>query len=263
MGSAGTVLVTGGSSGIGYELAKRFARAGHDLVLVARNQKGLEECGAELTASTTAHVTLIAKDLAKPGTAQEIFDELQRASIEIAVLVNCAGVGRGGAYVETDSAGDVEMLRVNVVALTELTKLAAQAMVHRGRGSILNVASTAAFQPGPRMAVYAATKAYVLSLSEALASELADSGVTISTLCPGPTRTAFARRATMESARVFRAGVMDATVVAEAGYRGLMKGQIRIIPGVRYKMWALSVRFAPRALVTAVVGWLNAAPRRA
>jgi len=130
-------------------------------------------------------------------------------------------------------------------------------MIRRGEGRILNVASTAAFQPGPRMSVYYATKAYVLSFSEALSNELGGTGVTVSTLCPGPTRTGFGGRARMERARVYRTGVMDAAAVAEAGYRGLKKGRAVIIPGLRNKLMALAARLGPRRLVVAVARWTN------
>lgn len=261
----GSALVTGASSGIGYELAKRFARDGHDLVLVARSRGRLAEVGRELGASAGIKVKLIPKDLSRPGSAREVFDELVRESIPVRFLVNCAGFGIWGSFVETDPAAEREMTQLNMVTLTELTRLALKEMLLRKEGRILNVASTAAFQPGPRMAVYYATKAYVLSFSEALADELAGTGVTVATLCPGPTRTGFGGRARMEGTHLFRLGAMDAAAVAEAGYRGLMKGRGVIVPGLRNKLLALSVRLSPRKVVTAIVRWLNeegASPRR-
>ena len=254
---AGSVLVTGATSGIGYALAKLFARDGHDLVLIARSRERLEEIGKELGGPAGIAPKLIPKDLSRPRAAEEIFDELRRASIPIGVLVNCAGFGTYGPFVETDIAAEREMMELNMVALTELTKLAVRQMIRRGEGRILNVASTAAFQPGPRMSVYYATKAYVLSFSEALSNELGGTGVTVSTLCPGPTRTGFGGRARMERARVYRTGVMDAAAVAEAGYRGLKKGRAVIIPGLRNKLMALAARLGPRRLVVAVARWTN------
>ena len=254
---AGSVLVTGATSGIGYALAKLFARDGHDLVLVARSRERLEEIGKELGGPAGIAPKLIPKDLSRPRAAEEIFDELRRASIPIGVLVNCAGFGTYGPFVETDIVAEREMMELNMVALTELTKLAVRQMIRRGEGRILNVASTAAFQPGPRMSVYYATKAYVLSFSEALSNELGGTGVTVSTLCPGPTRTGFGGRARMERARVYRTGVMDAAVVAEAGYRGLKKGRAVIVPGLRNKLMALAARLGPRRLVVAVARWTN------
>ena len=251
------MLITGASSGIGYELAKLFARDGHHLVLVARSRERLQEIGSTLGRPAGIAPLLIPKDLSRPRAAEEVFDELRRASISIGVLVNCAGFGTYGPFVETDIAAEREMMQLNMVALTELSKLAAREMIRRGDGRILNVASTAAFQPGPRMAVYYATKAYVLSFSEALANELAGTGVTVSTLCPGPTRTGFSGRARMERSRVFATGVMDAAAVAEAGYRGLKKGRAVIIPGLRNKLLALAARLGPRRLVVAVARRTN------
>jgi short-subunit dehydrogenase len=253
----GTALVTGASSGIGYELTRRLAREGWDLVLVARSVDRLEEIAAPLRREEGLTVTVIRKDLAQPGAADEVFDALRARSIDVRVLVNGAGFGLLGPFAETDPIADREMMQLNMVALTELTRRAVREMLPRRDGRILNVASTAAFQPGPRMAVYYATKAYVLSFSEAIASELAGSGVTVSTLCPGPTRTAFAARAQMEGTNLFRSGVMDAAAVAEAGYRGLMNGERVIVPGLRNKLLAASVPLGPRKLVTAIVGWLN------
>jgi len=252
-----STLLTGASSGIGYELAKRFARDRHDLVLVARRRERLAEIAKELSVSTGVAVKLIPKDLSRPGAAQDVFDELRRESISVNVLVNCAGFGTCGFFAEDDPAVDLEMMQLNMVALTELTHLAVREMLGRREGRILNVASTAAFQPGPRMAVYYATKAYVLSFSEALANELAGTGVTVSALCPGPTRTRFGSRAKIEGANVFRAGVMAADVVGDAAYRGLMKGRSVIIPGLRNKLLALSARLGPRKLVAAIARWMN------
>lgn len=251
---SGAALITGASSGIGYELAKRFARDGHDLVLVARSRERLEEISKELSGVS---VKVIAKDLSHPRAALDIFDELQRESLHIGVLVNCAGFGTFGPFAEADPGDEREMIQVNLIALTELTRLFVAEMIRAGEGRILNVASTAAFQPGPMMAVYYATKAYVLSLSEALAEELRGSGVTVSALCPGPTHTGFGGRAGMQHARLFRAGVMDAAPVADAGYRGLLRGERVIVPGLRNKLLALSVRVSPRRLVTAIVRWLH------
>jgi short-subunit dehydrogenase len=251
------VLITGASSGIGYELAKRFAREGHKLVLVARSRERLEEVRKELSDATGAAVTLIAKDLSRPGSAAELFAELRARSIEIGILINCAGFGASGLFAQTDADLERDMMQLNMIALTELTKLALPDMIGRRAGRILNVASTAAFQPGPRMAVYYATKAYVLSFSEALANELAGTGVTVTTLCPGPTRTRFGRRAGIEGANVFRAGVMSAEAVSDAGYDGLMKGRSLIIPGLRNRLLAASARLGPRKLVTAITRWMN------
>lgn len=257
MPRTGRVLITGASSGIGYELAKRFARDGHDLVLVARSRERMETIAKELGGPAGVALKAIPKDLSRPRSAQEIFEELRGESIHVGVLVNCAGFGVYGPFADTDLAAEMEMMQLNMIALTELTKLAVRPMLRKGAGRILNVASTAAFQPGPRMAVYYATKAYVLSFSEALANELAGTGVTVSTLCPGPTRSGFGRRANMGGARVYRSGVMDAAAVADAGYRGLWKGETVIVPGLRNKLIALAARLGPRRLVVAVARRAN------
>jgi len=254
---SGWVLVTGATSGIGLALARRFAREGHGLVLVARSTGNLDKIGKDLTGSNGAPVRTIAKDLNSPGAAEAVFDELRRAAIAIEILVNCAGFGTSGLFADGDAATEREMMQLNMTALTDLTRLALREMIPRRSGRILNVASTAAFQPGPRMAVYYATKAYVLSFSEALANEVAGTGVTVSVLCPGPTRTGFGRRAKMESANVYRSEVMEAGAVAEAGYRGVMSGKTVIVPGLRNKLLALSARLGPRGLVTAIARWMN------
>lgn len=178
------------------------------------------------------------------------------------VLVNNAGFGTYGAFAETDLGTELEMLQLNIATLTHLTKLFLEKMLAEGNGKILNVASTAAFQPGPLMAVYYASKAYVLSFSEALANELRGTGVSVTALCPGPTRTGFQRRAGMGASRLFDWGVMDAPTVATIGYRGLMRERPLIIPGLKNKLLGFSVRLAPRRLVPAVVRVLQSKRER-
>ena len=244
-----TVLITGGSGGIGLELAKVFARHGHDLVLVARNRDTLEAAAGVIEGkfAITAHV--YASDLTRPESPDEIFDFLHNEQIPIEILVNNAGFGLGGEFADTDVQRELDMIQVNITALTHLTKLFLPPMIKRRSGKILNVASTAAFQAGPLMAVYYATKAYVVSFSEAIAEELRDTGVTVSALCPGPTKTGFADAAEMGNSRLFTAfGVADAADVAEYGYESLMRGKRLAIHGMRNKIVAQSNRFAPRAL---------------
>lgn len=242
-----TALITGASSGIGLELARVFARNGYDLVLVARNQPRLEQIAAELK---PAQVQVLAKDLSLTEAPYEIFAAVPKVD----VLVNNAGFGVYGKFLDTALADELEMLQVNMTALVVLTKLYLPAMVAARNGKIMNVASTAAFQAGPLMALYYATKAFVLSFSEAIANELKGSGVTVTTLCPGPTATEFQKRGKMEDSGLVKGRkVMDARSVAEIGYRGLMSGRTIVIPGFRNRILAESVRFMPRAVVTNVV----------
>lgn len=248
-------LITGASAGIGAELARVFARDGWEVVLVARGRDGLEKVGRELAQKHGARYHVLSADLADPAAPQAIYDAVQALGIEIHALVNNAGFGVLGPFVEmgreppTELAKELEMLQVNVVALTHLSKLFLPAMVKRGRGYLLNVASTAAFQPGPLMAVYYATKAYVLSLSEALSVELAGTGVTSTVLCPGPTRTEFSTRADMDTTRLFRvAHVMTAEEVAQAGYRAMLAGKSSVVTGGMNRVMAAATRFVPRGV---------------
>jgi len=249
----GTALITGASSGIGWELVKLFAEDRQDLVLVARNRKKLDQIGRDLTGAFGIRVRVIAKDLANPKAPSEIAQELSSAGVSLDALVNNAGFGVYGAFSKTDGAKELEMLQVNVVGVTQLTKLFLPAMLERRSGKILNVASTAAFQPGPLMAVYYASKAYVLSFSEALSNELSGSGVTVTALCPGPTDTEFQKEAGLEGTRLFsNPFVRDARSVARAGYQGMISGKGIVIPGLSNQILAQAVRFAPRQLVTAI-----------
>jgi hypothetical protein len=248
-----TALVTGASGGIGEELARLFAADGHDLVLVARSRDKLARLAAELADSHNVAARVVASDLSRPDAPREIFDELRSAGVEADALVNNAGFGSYGLFAETDLRKELELLQVNVVALTHLTKLFLPAMIARRRGYVMNVASTAAFQPGPLMAVYYASKAYVLHFSEALSNETRGTNVVVSALCPGPTETGFVAAAGMEQSKLFERGAMTARAVAEAGYRGLLAGKPVVIPGLRNRLTARAVGFAPRNLVTKVV----------
>jgi short-subunit dehydrogenase len=257
--SGGTALITGASSGIGRELARLFARDGCDLVLVARRVDRLEALGEELARRHGIRSRAIGADLAAADAPGAIVAAVRDAGLTIDVLVNNAGFGTAGPFATTDLRTELELLQVNVVALTHLTKLLVPGMLARGRGAILNVASTAAFQPGPLMAVYYASKAYVLSFSEALAEELAGSGVTVTTLCPGPVPTEFQARAGMAGSRLFALAplVGDAAAVARAGYAGLRRGKRLVIPGLANRLLVQSQRLAPRRLVTKIVRWLQ------
>lgn len=246
-----TALITGASSGIGLELAKVIASHGHDVVLVARRVDALEAAAGVIEGKHGVTATVISGDLRNPDTAQEIHDRVADLRIEISILVNNAGFGLGGEFLETDLSRELEMIQVNVAALTQLSKLFAAGMVRRRWGRIMNVASTAAFQPGPLMAVYYATKAYVLSFSEAIGEELRDTGVTVTALCPGATATEFAATAQITNTKLFsKLGVADAENVAAYGYKAMMRGDRVAIPSFRDKIMVQSERFAPRNLVT-------------
>jgi uncharacterized protein len=250
-------LITGASEGIGHELAKCFARHKHDLVLVARSEEKLERLAGELSSVHGVRVNFIAQDLSDPGSAPSVRKRVQELGLAIDFLVNNAGVGTYGMFAETNLERELRMMQLNMVSLTALTKLFLPEMLERRGGGILNVASTAAFQPGPLMAVYYASKAYVLSFSEALANELEGTGVSVSVLCPGPTWSGFQKSAGMDASRLFRGGVMKASDVAETAYRDFMKGKTTIIPGFRNKILAFSVRLGPRKLLPMIVRFMQ------
>jgi short-subunit dehydrogenase len=256
-GQKGLAIVTGASSGIGYELCKQFASDGYSLLITARGQDRLDALAEELRKGGAA-ATVFSKDLASPEAPQQLFEATQTISQPVEILVNNAGFGTFGPFVETDPASTLEMMRVNIIALTHLSRLFLPQMLKRGRGRILNVASIAAFQPGPLMAVYYASKAYVLHFSEALASELRGTGVTVTVLCPGPTETGFKERAGIGDNWLFRKRrMMTARRVAEVGYAALMRGRRLVVPGFRNKLLIHSVRLAPRRIVTAAVRLLQ------
>lgn len=247
-----TALITGASSGIGLEIARIFAREGHNLVLVARSVDKLRLLASEVEKAHGTRSLILAVDLAELGAAAYVFDQTGRAQIVVDILVNNAGFGQYGLFADNDLEECLRQIQLNVTTLTHLTRLYLPGMIGRTSGRILNVASTAAFQPGPLMAVYYATKAYVLHLSEALANELKGTGVTVTCLCPGPTATEFQGRAKITGIRLTKYGTMDARTVAEDGYRALMAGKPLVISGFKNWLVAQSVRFAPRRLVTAV-----------
>jgi short-subunit dehydrogenase len=248
-----TALITGASGGIGYELALLFARDGFDCILVARSHEKLNALAARIESEFRVKTLVLPKDLSKPSAVDEIYEEISAASMPVDALVNNAGFPVFGLFTETNLDTELEMLQVNVVALTQLTKLFLRGMIERRYGRILNLASTAAFEPGPLMAVYYASKAYVLSFSEALANELRGTGVTVTTLAPGPTRTGFQKRGQLEDSRLVQGEIADAPSVAAAGYRGLMEGKTLVIPGFANKLIPWIVRVSPRGVVTRVV----------
>jgi uncharacterized protein len=252
-----TVLITGASSGIGRELARLFAGDGASLILVARSENKLRELAGELAEAHGVQVQVMPADLRHPGSPMQIAEALADRQLTVDVLVNNAGFGGHGSVAALGVARQLEIIEVNVAALTRLTALLLPGMLERGSGAILNVASTAAFAPGPNQAVYCASKAYVLSFTEALAEEVRGSGVRVSCLAPGATETGFAAEAGMGGTKLFRAGVMDARRVAQAGYRGLLRDKTLVIPGLQNKVIAVGARLSPRVLATRVAGYLQ------
>ncbi|MFN5417632.1 MAG: SDR family NAD(P)-dependent oxidoreductase [Flavobacteriia bacterium] len=249
-----TALITGASSGIGLELAKIHAQKGGNLVLVARNLEILETLKQELEAKHKISVYVIGKDLSKIDAAMEVHSELLEKNIQIDYLINNAGFGDFGMFVETEWEKEERMINLNITCLTQFSKIYAKEMVKRKSGRIMNLASTAAFQSGPTMAVYFATKAYVLSLSEAVDNEVRSFGVTVTSLCPGPTVSGFKAAADMENSALFKSkNLPTAKDVAEYGYKAMLKGKPVAIHGFLNYILANSVRFVPRQWAVKIV----------
>src|SRR5665213_3080277 len=249
---AKTALITGASAGLGLELAQLFAADKHDVVLVARRRDQLEALATRLAAEQGVVARVIVADLADPSAPQRIVDELRRRNIEIDFLVNNAGFGTTGPFVERDLLRELAMLQVNVAALVTLTGLLLPGMIARRSGRILNLGSTAGFQPGPFMAVYYASKAFVNSFTEALAYELRGTGVTATVSSPGATATEFAQVSGIGSSRLFKMGAASAEQVARAGYRAMLAGKAIAVHGLKNKLAAQSIRVSPRAAVRAI-----------
>ncbi|HAP34994.1 MAG TPA: short-chain dehydrogenase [Bacteroidetes bacterium] len=254
-----TALITGASGGIGYELAELFAKDGYNLVLVARSTDTLKAIAEDFQSKYHIVAHIVPMNLSSADSPNELFHYLERNNITVDFLVNNAGFGMLGKFNEIELQDELDMIQLNITALTHLTKLFLKGMVARKFGRIMNVASTASFQPGPLMAVYYASKSYVLFLSEALAIELKGTGVTVSALCPGPTNTGFQSRAQMEKTKLFSDSglVMNAKKVAAIGYKGMLKGKTVIIPGLANKILAQSIRFSPRKLSAEIVRFLQ------
>jgi short-subunit dehydrogenase len=248
-----TALITGASNGIGLELAKIHASKGGDLVLVARNKSKLDELKTALENQYNISVYTIGKDLSEIHAAQEVYNETTKENIQVDVLVNNAGFGDFGMFAETDWNKELQMINLNMTSLTHFTKLYLQDMVQRKSGKIMNVASIAAFQSGPTMSVYCATKAYVLSFTEAISNEVADKGITVTALCPGATLTGFPDAAGMEDSKLFKDKKLPtAEEVAQYGYTSMIKGKTVAIHGMMNYILSNSVRFIPRSLVLKV-----------
>ncbi len=252
-----TVLITGASSGIGLELAKCFAADGAKLILVARNTAALEKLADELRKEFSIAVEIITADLALPESPEKIFDNLQGRGINVDVLVNNAGFGLHGAFAELPLKRQLEIIAVNNTTLVALTGLFLPKMITRNRGGILNVGSVAGFVPGPNMAVYYASKAFVLSFSEALLVELRDTKVRVTNLCPGPTETNFSQTARLHHSRTTKVKKMSASEVAQIGYADFRNDTHISLPGTINKIAALAAKFLPRKIVRRIIGHYN------
>jgi short-subunit dehydrogenase len=246
-------LITGAANGIGQELAHLFAKDQYQLVLVDQDTAGLNKFAEHLRTVHQLEATLITEDLSHDGAAQRVYDQVKAQGIAVDILVNDAGFGEYGPYLESDVTRNRAVIHTNIVALAELTFLFGRDMVSRGKGRILQLASTAAFTPSPNMAVYSATKSFVLSFSEALSNELKDTGVTMTALCPGATDTDFFERAGAEDTRAAHGimGLADPKDVAKDGYEALMKGEARVISGITNKIQAMLTNITPDGLVAA------------
>lgn len=248
-----TCLITGASTGIGYEFVKIFAAKKYNLVLVARSEEKLKQIAQELKGFHNVKVKIIIEDLSLPNAADAVLAELKKDNIHIDILVNNAGIGLQGFFAETSLKKELDMIQLNIVALTQLTKLLLPAMIKNKYGKILNVASVAGFFPGPCMAVYFASKAYVLSFSQAINNELEGTGVSCTALCPGGTKTDFFKSGEMENSQLAQNMKMaDPATVAQEGYVGLMKNKPIVICGLYNKIQIFAIRFIPRFILTRI-----------
>ena len=256
-----TALITGASAGLGSDFAKILAGQKYDLILTARNEERLKTLAGDLSTSHGVKCHIIAIDLSKPGSAVALTNQIKEQGLHVDVLVNNAGCGLWGPFAESDPADMAGMIQLNVNSLTELTRQLLPGMLARKKGRVLNVASTAGFQPGPWMAVYYATKAYVISFGEALATELKSTGVTVTTLCPGPTRTEFFDRAKMGKSRMKSLIFADSMTCAKNGIDSMDQGRVLVVDGVLNWIFSQSSRLMPRAAIRVVTGSINAASK--
>lgn len=258
-----TAIVTGASSGIGYEFTRFLSAIPYDLVLIARNLDRLVEIKKELEARYKIRVTVIPADLAQPGIAIDIHNELQNQDIVVDMLINNAGFGKCGSYLDQSWEDEADMVHVNILSLLHLTRLLLPKMIKRKHGYICNVASTAGFFPGPYMATYYATKSYIVSYTQALHHELRHSGVSVSALCPGPTATNFQTVANVTNTRLFQmSNLANAKDVVEYGYRALLKNKPVAIPGLFNKLLVFGSRLIPRSIQIQLVQWIQESKTR-
>lgn len=249
-------LITGASRGIGAALSREFAVSGFDLVLIARNEILLNALSSELQSQYGVHVKIIVSDLTERNAAEKIFRQLQDENISVEILVNNAGFNVYGEFVHTDLDKELQMIEVMIASTTRLTKFFVKQMTARGKGKVLNICSTGSFTPGPLDAVYQASKAYLLSFSEALQEELRGTGITVTALCPGATDTEFARRANMTETRLFNGWTMSAESVAKIGFKATMKGKRRVVAGFLNKLLVLTMPFSPKFLLLRITRYL-------
>jgi uncharacterized protein len=253
--SGKTALITGASSGIGYELTRCFAQDGHNVIMVANHEDKLQQAAQQIkTEFPLIRVETVSIDLSKDGAADRLYSEVQDRGLQVEYLVNDAGFGEKGPFLDTELDKEIALIHLNVITLVTLTKRYLREMVRRGSGKIMQVSSVAAFLPHPLLAVYAASKSFVLSFSESLQNEIKDTPVTITALCPPPTETNFFEVANMENSKVANSSqVQAADEVAKAGYEGLMKGDKRVLPTFVAKMYAAQGITLPDALNAAIV----------
>lgn len=242
-------LITGGTEGIGYELAKLFAQDGYNLILVARTENNLQEAAKVLSKEYSVQVLPIAKDLFDPNAPFELYDEVRSNNVKVDVLVNDAGQGQFGLFIESDIQRQLQIIQLNISSLTALTYLFLKDMVARNDGKILQLASIASELPGPWQAVYHATKAYVLSFTEALINELKDTEVTMTALQPGATETDFFNKAEMQNSKIMDSKMSDPAKVAKDGYEALMKGDDKVVSGFKNKAMVAASNVMPDTLV--------------
>jgi uncharacterized protein len=249
-----TALITGASSGIGYELAGVFAAHGHDLVLVSRRQAELQQRASELSKQFNIQADVIPLDLSIPNSSETLYQTLQSQNHQIDFLINNAGFAIHGPFADSDSNRQLQLLRLNIETLTHLTRLLLPGMIERRSGKILNIASIASLMPGPWMATYFASKAYVLSFSQALSTELKGTGVTATALVVGPTATNFAPSCGAEKTKAFSSGVMQPCDVAQSGYRAMMRGKSVAPAGLINRLRMIPTKFVPMAILAHFAG---------
>ena len=248
----GYALVTGATSGIGLEIALNFARDGINLILVARTERKLMEIKEKIESDYKVEVLILAKDLTSEEAPDEIYEEVEKRGIRVDFLINNAGFGSFGRLIATDYETEKDLVKLNVLSLLQMNKLFVPLMAARHYGYVMNVASLAAFMPGPVMANYYASKAYVLSLSEAMHEELKKDGVKVTALCPGPVRTNFQERAQLQKTDTAKSFIMEAKKVADIGYLGLLRGKAIVVPGTFEKIVPVITKLLPRSLVRKV-----------